>query len=68
MRREWVDPYFLEPRPNHRASESEQEEFLEAVQQLGLIAAHLGATLEFTVTFRLPRKRKPRQARKTPTP
>ena len=62
MKREWQNPYGLEPRPSHRATEEEQEAFHELLETVGLVVAHLGGTLEFHVSFRLPRKRKPKPA------
>lgn len=58
--KDWDDPYMLDARPEHVASEAEQEDFLEKLGELGLVAAHLGATLDVHVTFKLPPKRKQR--------
>lgn len=58
-----MNPHELEARPRHRATEAEQEDFLEMVGELGLIAAHLGGGFEFHASFRLPRPPRKRKAK-----
>ena len=62
MRREWANPFMLPPRPRHRTTEAERADFLEAVEDLGMIAAHLGISIQVDMKFpapRPPRKKAP---------
>lgn len=59
---DWNDPYMLQPRPNHRPTEAEVAEFQDRLEQLGLIATHIGVSFDITVNFGRVRKSRKKAA------
>lgn len=56
--KDWDYPHELEPRPKHRATAAEQEALIELIEQVGMIASHIGVSIDVNATFRPPRKRR----------